>query len=208
LAWFPALSGAGLALVPCPKIAAQSASATTWSIDSGADTAKARIATFYSTVLRTMPGDDLNMVWPPNLAPDSIVVDLVLSSTDSAKLPLPRPGYPMIAVFRTRGVAFTPAMVRRDSPTPAYPMDAMQQRIGADVIVNIVVRPSGFADGTTRSVVISSRDPLGSRARDHFVREFTSVVERVVKRMRFEPAMIGGCAIPQQAAFPFTFSRG
>lgn len=194
---------------PVPvRIVVHREAATTWSIDSGADAAKANVATFYSTVLRTMPGDDLNMVWPPNLAPDSIVVDLVLSPTDSAKQPLPRPGYPMIAVFRTRGVAFTPAMVRRDSPTPAYPVDAIQQRIGADVIANIVVRPSGFADGTTRSVVISSRDPMGSRARDHFVREFTSVVERVVKRMRFEPAMIGGCAVPQQAVFPFTFSRG
>jgi len=40
------------------------------------------------------------------------------------------------------------------------------------------------------------------------LREFTSVVERVVKRMRFEPAVIGGCAVPQQAVFPFTFSRG
>lgn len=182
--------------------------ATTWSVDSGADTAKVKLATLYATVLRAMPGDELEMAWPEHLAPDSVTVDLALSSTESEKRPQPRPGYPMMAVFRARGVAFTPAMVRPNSPTPQFPMDAEEQRIGAEVVAGIVVRPSGFADGTTKSVVLSSRDPIGSRAREHFAREYTSVVESVITKMRFEPARIGGCAVPQEADFPFSFSRG
>ena len=76
------------------------------------------------------------------------------------------------------------------------------------MVEGIVVRPSGFADGTTKSVVLSSRDPIGSRAREHFAREYTSVVESIITKMRFEPARIGGCAVPQEADFPFSFSRG
>ncbi len=135
--------------------------ATTWSVDSASDTAKAKLATFYSTVLRTMPADELEMVWPEYVAPDSLTVYLALSSTESSQRPQPRVGYPMMSVFRTRGIAFRPALVRKDNPTPAYPLDAEQQRIDADVIVGIVVRPSA-----------------------------------------------GGCAVPQQADFPFTFRRG
>lgn len=182
--------------------------ATTWSVDSGSDTAKAKLATLYVTVLRAMPGDELEMAWPEGLAPDSVTVSLALSSTESDKRPQPRPGYPMTAVFRARGVAFTPAMVRPNSATPQFPMDAEEQRIGAEVIEGIVVRPSGVADGTTKSVVLSSRDPIGNRAREHFAREYTSAVESFIKKVRFEPARIGGCAVSQEADFPFSFSRG
>lgn len=182
--------------------------ATTWSIESASDTAKAKLATFYAAVLRTMPADELEMVWPEYLAPDSLTVYLALSTTESSQRPQPRVGYPMMSVFRTRGIAFRPAMVREDNPTPAYPLDAEQQRIEADVIVWIIVRPSGFADETTKRVVLSSAHPIGSRARGHFAQEFTSEVEHVIKRMRFLPARAGGCAVPQQADFPFTFRRG
>ncbi|HTL94707.1 MAG TPA: hypothetical protein VL157_04150 [Gemmatimonadaceae bacterium] len=182
--------------------------ATTWSIDSGADPAKAKLVTLYSSVLRTMPGDELEMVWPEHLASDSVTVRLELSSTEVSNRPLPRPGYPMVSVFRTRGVAFRPAVARPNNPTPVYPMDAVQHAVSAQVIMGIVVRLGGHADGAVRSVVISSRGSISSGARAHFAQEFTSVVEGVVKRMRFEPARVGGCAVPQQADFPFSFFRG
>lgn len=182
--------------------------ATTWSIDSGADTAKTKLAALYASVLRAMPDDRLDMVWPEHLAPDSVTILFELTSAESSTRPLPRPDYPMIAVFRTRGVGFTPAIARRNNPVPRYPLDAEQQRVRVEVIMGIVVRPSGRADGSTRSVVISSPGSISSGTRERFAREFTSVVERVMKAMRFEPARVGGCAVPQQADFPFTFERG
>lgn len=182
--------------------------ATTWSIDGGSDTAKAKLAALYSAVLRTMPADELEMVWPEHLTPDSVTVYLALTPTESAKVPLPIPGYPMMSVFRTRGVAFTPAMARRHNPAPDFPMDAEQRRIGANVIEDIVVRPDGHADAMTRSVVISSGDSLSNQARDHFTGEYRSVVEQVIRKMRFEPARVAGCAVPQRADFPFSFSHG
>ena len=94
------------------------------------------------------------------------------------------------------------------SDTSRTVLDAEQQAVRAEVIMGIVVRPGGHADGAVRSVVISSRASIGSGARAHFAQEFTSVVEGIVKRMRFEPARVGGCAVPQQADFPFSFFRG
>ena len=182
--------------------------ATTWTTDSGADAAKAKLATLYSTVLRTIPNDALGIIWPDRLTSDSIVVSFTLTSSLSSTPPLARPGYPMVTVFRTTGVAFTPAIARRTNPVPEYPMDAMQRRIGADVMVSLVVRPNGRADAQGRTVVISSPDPIDIGTRDHFEREFSSVVEGVVRNMQFEPARVGGCVVPQQADFPFTFRRG
>lgn len=129
-------------------------------------------------------------------------------SAPRCQRPQPHVGYPMMAVFRTRGIAFRPAMVRKDIPTPAYPVDAEQQGIGADVAVGIVVRPSGFADETTTQVVLLSTDPIGSRAREHLAQEFASEAEGVIEKLRCLPARAGGRAVPQQWNFPFTFRRG
>ncbi len=182
--------------------------AATWAVDGSAGPTKAKLATLYAAVLRSMPDDALDVVLPAPPAPDSVLVWVTLTSSESSIRPLPRPGYPMVAVFRMSGVAFTPAIARRNNPVPAYPLDAAERRIGADVVVGLVVRPGGRADAEVRTIVISSPEPMDARAHDHFAREFRSAVEGVVKEMRFEPARIGGCVVPQRADFPFSFRRG
>ena len=182
---------------------------TTWRPDSSADPAKMKLTALYASVLRAVPADQLEIVWPEPAASDSLIVFFELTSTDSDKRPLPRPGYPMISVFRMRGVGFTPAMNRPGGPYPLYPDDAEAAGVDAEVVMDTVVSPSGPADATVRSLVISSRrDTLDGDARERYGREFTLSVEQVLRRKRFDPARIGGCAVPQQASFPFAFRRG
>lgn len=191
------------------RMALHREAATTWSADSSADPAKTKLTSLYASVLRAMPADQLEIVWPDQPVPDSITVLFELTNTDSTKTPLAIPGYPMMSVFRTRGVGFTPAMVRPRGPYPLYPSDAVASAVEAEVVMDIVVSPSGRANGTMRSVVISSRrNTLDGDARARYGREFTSSVEQALRRMQFDPARVGGCAVPQQAKYPFTFGRG
>jgi len=75
-----------------------------------------------------------------------------------------------------------------------YPKDLMSYRIAGEVVVRFIVDPSGHArPGSVQ--VLSSTHP-----------SFTRAVLEALRTATFDPARVGGIAVPQVVQQPFTFS--
>lgn len=79
------------------------------------------------------------------------------------------------------------------NPPPRYPTDARFLGEDGQVIVEFVVTPAGRADPHTLHVLHATSD------------DFADAVARVIPRYRFQPAVIGDCALPMAVSMPFKF---
>ena len=78
---------------------------------------------------------------------------------------------------------------------PLFPFQLLSENVTGDVVVELLVEPSGRADVSTARVVRSSH-PL-----------FTAAVMRVLPTMRFVPAEANGQRVAQRIEVPFRFDR-
>lgn len=88
---------------------------------------------------------------------------------------------------------------------PRYPGDSRSGGVEATVILRFVVEAAGAVrPGTIRDHWISSAPRPGGDLGRHY-RLFVQAAKRSVETARFVPALIGGCAVDQQADMPFVF---
>jgi TonB family protein len=120
---------------------------------------------------------------------DSLAVALDLTSdleVSAVQAPLGRVRMPQ---YRARTVA------ARSRVAPRYPSFALASGIQGLVVVRFVIDEAGRADPATVHVIRQSRPEFGA-----------SVLETLPK-LRFAPAMAGGCPVRLQVQQPFTFQR-
>lgn len=75
-----------------------------------------------------------------------------------------------------------------------YPKDMLSYRLTGKVVVRFIVDPSGRVR-TGSEQVLSSTNP-----------SFTRAILEALRTMTFDPARVGGIAVPQVVEMPFTFS--
>ena len=88
-----------------------------------------------------------------------------------------------------------PPRLLAGGPAPEYPRDLLTTQVGGRVIIGVTVTPTGRID--PRSVrIVSSSDP-----------RFTTAVQAILLRLRFEPARRGpdGPAVAAEMQLPFDF---
>ena len=86
-----------------------------------------------------------------------------------------------------------PVLAREGNPTPQYPSMLESARVEGDVLVQFVVDTTGHAEMNTFKVLKSSNDLFGS------------AVKKVLPRMQFYPAEVGGHKVRQLVQMPFGF---
>jgi len=87
-----------------------------------------------------------------------------------------------------------PVLARENNPRPSYPSMLESARVEGQVLVQFVVDTSGHAEMSTFKVLKSSNDL------------FTSSVQKVLPRMQFYPAEVGGHKVRQLVQMPFGFT--
>lgn len=90
-------------------------------------------------------------------------------------------------------------------PRPAYPMGNLESAVEATVILTFVVDRFGRADMSTVRDEWPANRPRYKGREARYYREFVASVREALSKARFEPARIGGCAIPQLVTQPFGF---
>jgi protein TonB len=87
-----------------------------------------------------------------------------------------------------------PVLAKEDNPRPSYPSMLESARVEGQVLVQFVVDTSGHAEMSRFKVLKSSNDL------------FTSAVKKVLPRMTFYPAEVGGHKVRQLVQMPFGFT--
>lgn len=98
----------------------------------------------------------------------------------------------------------TPVVALHQEP-PRYPSSTQRSGVGGTVIMRWIVNARGEVDmGTVRDVWPDDRPRLKGEMGRHY--DFlVQAVRRSLARSRFEPARVGGCAVPQLMQQPFVF---
>lgn len=86
-----------------------------------------------------------------------------------------------------------PVLAREGNPAPQYPSMLESARVEGQVLVQFVVDTTGHAEMNTFKVLKSSNDL------------FSSAVKRVLPKMQFYPAEVGGHKVRQLVQMPFGF---
>jgi protein TonB len=87
-----------------------------------------------------------------------------------------------------------PVLAKEDNPRPSYPSMLESARVEGQVLVQFVVDTAGHAEMSSFKVLKSSNDL------------FTSAVKKVLPRMTFYPAEVGGHKVRQLVQMPFGFT--
>lgn len=122
-------------------------------------------------------------------APEALRLAVGVSSSSSRNLVA-------LPLFKIRLPAyrdFVPARMAIGSPGPHYPDDARRRRIEDEVEAVFLVGPDGVADVSIARVLRATYS------------DFALAVLRALPEMRFTPATVSGCAVPQLVQQPFTF---
>ncbi|MDF1502609.1 hypothetical protein [Roseisolibacter sp. H3M3-2] len=146
--------------------------------------------------------------WDESVPGDSLrfVLDLVPSGTapDGSRVSHGRPiAFP---VFSQRVPAETPvAPLPEQSRSPRYPAGAKRDSFIGTVVLQFIVDTAGRAvPGSIRDVWPEHRPRLEGESAQAY-REFVDASRAGVRGMRFRPATIGGCKVPQLVVEPFEY---
>ena len=124
----------------------------------------------------------------------------IAKDVDAGVLPVAEKDRLVVEARPAKGAeAFAPSEVQevahaRNVLPLRYPKDLMSYHIPGEVVVRFIVDPSGHArPGSVQ--VLSSTHP-----------SFTRTVLETLRAAVFDPARVGGVAVPQVVEQPFTFS--
>lgn len=109
-----------------------------------------------------------------------------------------------IPVFSLAVPWVKPVAVTRP-PKIAYPEKLARAGVTGTIILNYVVGADGRVAPGTLSDVWNSPEPYPRGADRQAYRDFIATVRRALPAARFEPARMGGCAVPQLVQQPFVF---
>jgi hypothetical protein len=166
--------------------------------------APAKVTASYTRALQSIPADSLWIVWPEGYAADSVLLRLELMPFANA-LQLPgRATSAAFAVFTTKGIALTPAFVRKRPPAE-YPLDAGRKRISGEVLLTFVIDDRGRAVAKTIHVLRPSKALLDTSDFAHFYREFIQASRNSVLNTEYESAHVGTCAVREAVQQPFSY---
>lgn len=156
--------------------------------------------------LDAMRADGETFVLPDNARRDSITFSLgyefaARDEHDKVKTLHMRVGIPAFTIPLPWS---TPVSSLR-SDGPRYPARLRQAGYQAEVLARFVVNAEGHAEPRTFSnnFPAGAVHPTGVDA-DAYA-EFVEAVRKALPRLRFEPARVAGCAVPQVVQQPFTF---
>jgi hypothetical protein len=135
---------------------------------------------------------DANMVpffQPPKPLPLSVIVD---AENNPDSIP------PLRRLFRAKlprySATFRHDQMLENSPFPKYPRDVEAAGIGDSLKLRFTVLPDGHVVGQSVDVLQA-----------HY-REFLRAVGDVLPKIRFRPAQLGACAVPESVTQTFVFA--
>ncbi len=91
-------------------------------------------------------------------------------------------------------------------PSVGYPENLLRMGMSGTIVLRYVVNPDGRADPATLTDVWNSPQPYPRGELGRVYRGFIATVRRALPAARFEPALAGGCPVPQLVQQPFVFS--
>lgn len=145
--------------------------------------------------------------WPDGVAADSlpIVFRLVAPGFDREGRVRELSERPLVPVFSVMHPWTEPVRLRHGVP-PHYPEKALYGGAEGRVIMRFVVDSSGRADPATVEDSWPANVPRQTGDEGRYYRDFVSAVRRSILDSSYEPALVGGCPVRQQAQQPAEFS--
>jgi hypothetical protein len=146
------------------------------------------------------------IAWPAEVPGDSLTFDLKYRWPDvgpDGKLRplLVRDAVPVFSM----AMPWSKPVVVRSPPQVHYPMAAQTQSMEGTVVLEFVVDSTGRAVRETIEERWPSDRPRLTGVSGANYREFLTAAKWGVVAARFDPATVGGCAVPQLVQWPFTF---
>lgn len=181
----------------------------TWSIPprrSESDTLRTPSRLLLEQALTTLRAAGERVRWPAIGAHDSLTFDLAYRWPDVAPDGTVQP-----LVVREAVPVFSMAMpwsqpvVVRSPPQVHYPMAAQAQSMEGTVILQFVVDSTGRTARETIEERWPPDRPRPTGVAGANYREFLAAAKLGVVAARFDPATVGGCAVPQLVQWPLMF---
>lgn len=153
-----------------------------------------------------LQAEGMSLVWPDNSPRDSLAFlievrrPLVVRGGEIIPIQVRR-AFPLFSIAEPWIESAVPIQV----PRPAYPMGNLESAVEANVVVTFVVDKFGRVDMSTVRDKWPANRPRYKGREARFYREFVASVREALSKARFEPARVGGCAIPQPVIQPFGF---
>lgn len=146
--------------------------------------------------------------WPPGIAADSasFLIEYRRFTIDEAGKMHPVTDAPLaVPVFSIAAPRETGA-AQRSAPRISYPPRMLSMRIEGTVILQFIVDTTGRADlSTVRDVWSEDRARLTGESSDAYWAFFREA-RAGLGTVRYMPARIGGCPVPQLVEQPFSFA--
>jgi len=148
------------------------------------------------------------LFWPEGTKADSLIVRLSLVPTytgfhENNSDNMPRAV--KFGVFYLTEPDATPARPKRLGAPPKYPFTNENDRVGGDVIVQLVVDSTGRTDpATIHDLWPADKPRLQGYLADYYNSFVTSVINWE-KQMHYEPMRVGGCPVKQVVQQPIKF---
>ena len=145
--------------------------------------------------------------WPPGVDADSLAFDLRYRWPDVDPQGMMQPLLVRVAAIPMFSMAMprsTPVVVRRP-PQITYPAGSQSASVEGTVVLQFIVDSTGrVATKTIEDRWPADRPRPSGQLAEHY-RAFLNAVRWGLSAARYQPATLGGCAVPQLVEQPFSF---